>query len=265
MKKTALIAIIATLALASAAFAGTIRVGASPSPHAEILEQAKDALKAEGVDLQIIEFTDYVTPNLALDDGDLDANYFQHFPYLDSFCKDRGLKLSSIGTIHVEPMGLYSRKYAKGSTLPDGATIAIPNDPTNSGRALLLLQAAGLITLAKDSGLTATELDVEDNPHNFKFRSLEAAQLPRALDDVDAAIINGNYALPAGFNPAKDALLVEGASSPYANVVAVKAGNENNEDLQKLLKVLQSDAIANFITEHYAGGALPAFSVVETK
>ena len=259
MKKICVLAFAVSLCFAGASFAGSLRVGATPTPHAEILAQVRDDLKAQGVDLQIVEFTDYVTPNLALSDGELDANYFQHLPYLQSFCKDRGLDLTSAATIHVEPMGLFSKKFATLEGLKDGALIAVPNDPTNCGRALLLLQSAGLIRLAADSGLTATELDVEENKHGFKFRSLEAAQLPRSLDDVDAAVINGNYALPAGFNPAKDALLVEGADSPYANVIAVKAGNENNADVQALIKALQSDKVSKYILGAYAGGVLPAF------
>lgn len=259
MKKICVLAFAVSLCFAGASFAGSLRVGATPTPHAEILAQVRDELKAQGVDLQIVEFTDYVTPNLALSDGELDANYFQHLPYLQSFCEDRGLDLTSAATIHVEPMGLFSKKFAALEGLKDGALIAVPNDPTNCGRALLLLQSAGLIRLAKDSGLTATELDVEENKHDFKFRSLEAAQLPRSLDDVDAAVINGNYAIPAGFNPARDALLVEGADSPYANVIAVKAGNENNADVQALIKALQSDKISKYILDAYAGGVLPAF------
>ncbi|EFB91501.1 NLPA lipoprotein [Pyramidobacter piscolens W5455] len=259
MKKICVLACAVSLCFAGAAGAGTLRVGATPTPHAEILAQVRDDLKAQGVDLQVVEFTDYVTPNLALNDGELEANYFQHLPYLQSFCKDRGLDLTSAATIHVEPMGLFSKKFATFEELKNGALIAIPNDPTNCGRALLLLQSAGLIKLASDSGLTATELDIEENKHDFKFRSLEAAQLPRSLDDVDAAVINGNYAIPAGFNPAKDALLVEGADSPYANVIAVKAGNENNADVQALVKALQSDKVSKYILDTYAGGVLPAF------
>lgn len=264
MKKLYALTCIASLYFAGMSFAGTLRVGATPTPHAEILAQARDDLKAQGIDLQIVEFTDYVTPNLALSDGELDANYFQHLPYLQAFCKDRELDLVSAATIHVEPMGLFSKKLAKLEELKDGALIAIPNDPTNCGRALLLLHSAGLIRLPKNSGLTATELDIEENKHDFKFRSLEAAQLPRALDDVDAAVINGNYALPAGFNPAKDALLVEGSDSPYANIIAVRAGNENNVDIQALVKVLQSEKIAKYILDNYAGGVLPAFGASET-
>ncbi|MGI6074772.1 MAG: MetQ/NlpA family ABC transporter substrate-binding protein [Pyramidobacter sp.] len=261
MKRSLLCALILSLCLVPPASAA-LRVGATPTPHAEILAQVKDDLKAQGIDLEIVEFTDYVTPNLALSDGDLDANYFQHLPYLESFCKDRGLKLVAAATVHVEPMGLFSKKNAKGEKLPDGAVIAIPNDPTNSGRALLLLQSAGLITLAEDSGLSATELDVEKNPHGFSFRSLEAAQLPRSLDDVDAAVINGNYAIPAGLNPVKDALLVEGAESPYANVVAVKEGDENKPEIQALVKALQSEKVRDFILETYKGAVLPAFGEI---
>lgn len=259
MKKSVLAALL-SLSLVSAASAGTLSVGASPTPHAEILYHVADQLKAEGVELKVVEFTDYVTPNLALNDGDLDANYFQHIPYLDTFCKDRGLDLVAVAGVHIEPMAVYSKKLSKGQAIPDGAVVGIPNDPTNSGRALLLLQSAGLLTLDKNSGLTATELDVEKNPHNFKFRSLEAAQLPRSLDDVDVAVINGNYALGAGLNPVNDALLIEGADSPYVNVLVVKAGNEKNEDIAKLAKALHSDSTAAFIEQKFAGAVLPAFS-----
>lgn len=264
MKKSVFLAALVSVCVASTAFAGVLRVGASPSPHAEILSQVVDDLKAKGVELKIVEFTDYVTPNIALSDGDLDANYFQHLPYLHSFCADRGLKLHSDATIHVEPMGLFSKKIAKIADLKDGSLIAIPNDPTNCGRALLLLQSAGYIKLAEGVGLTATELDIEENPHGFKFRSLEAAQLPRSLDDVDAAVINGNYALPAGFNPAEDGLIVEGAESPYANVIAVRDG-DTNPDIAALIAALQSEKVANYIRETYKGGALPAFGGPEKK
>ncbi len=260
MRKSALFVVAASLCIASSAFAGTLRVGATPTPHGEVLAHVKDALKAKGVDLHIVEFTDYVTPNLALSDGELEANYFQHLPYLESFCKDRGLNLVPAAGIHIEPMGLFSKKIAKGEQIKDGSLIAIPNDPTNSGRALLLLQSAGLIKLDSSSGLTATELDIVENPHSFKFRSLEAAQLPRSLDDVDAAVINGNYAIPAGFNPAEDALLVEGGQSPYVNVLAVRAGDEANEDIKLLIAELQSESTAKFILDTYAGGVLPAFT-----
>ena len=264
MKKSVFAAIAAVLCLSAPAFAGVLKVGATPTPHAEVLAQIVDDLKAKGVELKIVEFTDYVTPNIALSDGELDANYFQHLPYLHSFSADRGLKLHSEATIHVEPMGLFSKKIAKLDDLKDGSLISIPNDPTNSGRALLLLQSAGLIKLAEGVGLTATELDIAENPHNFKFRSLEAAQLPRSLDDVDASVINGNYALPAGFNPATDGLLVEGAESPYANVIAVRDG-ETNPDIAVLIEALQSEKISKFILDTYKGGALPAFGGPEKK
>lgn len=258
MKKSLLAACLLSLSVALPLSASEISVGASPAPHGEILARVVPLLKDQGIDLKVLEFTDYVTPNLALAEGNLDANFFQHVPYLESFSKDRGLKLTSIGVIHVEPMGLYSKKFAKLDELPDGAQIAIPGDPTNGGRALLLLQARGLITLDPAAGLEATELDITGNPKGYKFKALEAAQLPRVLVDVDAAVINGNYALEAGLNPANDALAVEGGDSPYANVVAVRAGDEERPELVALVKALQSEEIQNFIAEHYKGAVLPA-------
>ncbi len=265
MKKIYVFALFASLCFASALHAAALRVGASPAPHAEILEAAADDLKALGIDLEIIEFTDYVKPNMSLSDGEIDANYFQHLPYLKSFCKDRGLKLVSVGSIHVEPMGFFSKRISKIQDLKDGALIALPGDPTNCGRALLLLQSAGLIGLSPEAGLEATELDVTDNPKKLRFRSLEAAQLPRVLDDVDGAVINGNYAIPAGLNPAKDALLVEGAQSPYANVIAVREGDEKRPEITALLQVLQSPKVDAFIRGRYEGGVVPAFSSAVSK
>lgn len=236
-----------------------IKVGATPIPHSEILEAVKDDLAAEGFTLEIVEFTDYVTPNLALNDGEIDANFFQHLPYLDKFAEERGLDLVSVGTVHVEPMGLYSKKITSVEELEDGAVIAIPNDPSNGGRALLLLQAKGLIKLDSAAGLNATELDVTENPKKLKFKALDAAQLPRVLADVDAAVINGNYALESDMNPSEDALLIEGAESPYANIVVVKAGNENEEKIEALMKALQSEKVKEFINEKYNGAVVPAF------
>jgi len=206
----------------------TIVVGATPEPHAAFLNLIVEDLAAEGYTLKVQEFTDYVTPNEALESGELDANFFQHIPYLESFNKEKGYHLANAGGIHVEPFALYSKKYKALSDLPNGATIAIPNDPTNEGRALLLLQSAGLLTLAANAGLEATPLDVTANPKNFKFREIEAASLPRVLQDVDAAIINGNYAIPAGLIATRDGLIVEGSDSPYVNVVAVKQGRESD-------------------------------------
>lgn len=247
------------IALSSLAFAGTLKVGASPVPHAELLNFVKADLKKEGVDLKVVEFTDYVTPNLALADGELDANYFQHKPYLDKFAGERNLKLSIVGQVHVEPIGLYSQKVKDLKSLKKGASIAIPNDPSNGGRALILLHNNGLITLKDPSNLYATEFDVVKNPNKYKFKAVEAAQLPRVLRDVDAAVINGNYALEAGLNPAKDSLLLEGKESPYANIVAVKAGNEKNADIAKLVKALQSAKVKEHINKEYKGAVVPAF------
>lgn len=236
-----------------------LKVGASPVPHAELLNLVKDDLKKEGVDLQIIEFTDYVKPNLSLNDGEIDANFFQHVPYQDNFNKEHGTKIVSVGTVHVEPLGIYSKKFKSLAELPDGAEIAIPSDAVNGGRSLILLASTGLIKLADNAGLEATEKDVVENPKHFKFTAVEAAQLPRVLEDVDAAFINGNYALEAKINPLKDALLLEGKDSPYANIVSVKEGNENDPRVQKLLKALQSEKVKAYIESNYNGGVVPAF------
>lgn len=245
--------------LSSLALAGTLKVGASPVPHAEILNVIKADLQKQGVELKIVEFTDYVTPNLALSDGELDANFFQHVPYLQKFAGERKLKLSPVAPIHVEPIGLYSKKIKSLKGLKKGATIAIPNDPANGGRSLILLHNKKLLVLKDPKNLYATEFDVLKNPNNFKFKAVEAAQLPRVLADVDVALINGNYALESGLNPSKDALLLEGKESPYANVIAVKAGNEKNADIQKLVKVLQSKKVKDFINQKYNGGVVAAF------
>lgn len=236
-----------------------IKVGATPVPHAEILNFIKDDLKAKGYTLEIVEFTDYVTPNIALNDGKIDANFFQHVPYMESFAKDKGLKLVSAGKVHVEPLGLYSKKYKSIDELPKGATIAIPNDPSNGGRALILLQSKGLIKLKDDAGLEATEKDIVENSKEFKFKALEAAQLPRTLQDVDASIINGNYALESKLNPVTDSILLEGADSPYANIVTVVSGHENDENIKVLIETLQSEKVKKFISEKYSGGVVPAF------
>ncbi len=237
---------------------GVLRVGATPEPHAEILNLVKDDLKAEGIDLTVIEFTDYVTPNDAVDSGDIDANYFQHLPYMDSFNKEKGYKLVNAGGIHVEPIVLYSHKVSKLDELKDGSEIAIPNDPTNEGRALLLLQSAGLITLKAEAGITATPIDITSNAKNLKFVEIEAASLPRVIDDVDAAVINGNYAIPAGLSAEKEGLFVEGADSPYVNIVAVNAGNEDAPEVKALIKALQSDKVKNWIKERYPNNEVVA-------
>ena len=236
-----------------------LNVAASSTPHAEILEQVVDVLAEQGIDLQIHEYGDYVVPNTAVEEGEEDANYFQHIPYLESFNEKEGTHLVSVGGIHIEPMGVYAGKTASLEELPDGAEIAIPNDPTNEGRALLLLEAQGLITLADSSNLEATPNDIVDNPKNLTFKELEAAMIPNAVDEVDLSVINVNYALEAGFNPTEDALAIEDADSPYVNIVAVKEGNENNPAVLALVEALQSDAVRDFINETYGGAVVPAF------
>ncbi|MGL4732135.1 MAG: MetQ/NlpA family ABC transporter substrate-binding protein [Fusobacteriaceae bacterium] len=256
MKK--ILGVLAVLASVTA-FAGDIKVGATPVPHGELLNLVKEDLKKDGVNLKIIEFTDYVTPNLAVDSGEIDANFFQHRPYMDTFAKEKGLKLTSLGNVHVEPIGVYSQKVKSLDELKNGAVVAIPNDPTNSGRALILFHNSGVIKLADPGNLLATEFDIVENPKKLKFKSLEAAQIPRVLEDVDLAVINGNYALERGFNPAKDAVIVEGKESPYANLVTVKSGRENEEDLQKLIQALQSEKVKSYIAEKYKGAVVSAF------
>jgi len=236
----------------------TISVGATPVPHAELLNLIRDDLAAQGITLRVVEFTDYVQPNAALLNGDLDANFFQHIPYLESN-PEWSARLSSAFGVHVEPFGLYSRRYNNINDLPNGASIAIPNDPSNGGRALLLLQANGLITLRDGAGLTATPRDVVSNPKNLRFQELEAAQLPRSLQDVDAATINGNYALEAGFNPVRDSLIIEGAQSPYVNIVVVQKGKENDPKILALKNALLSVKVKNFILGNYDGGVVPVF------
>ena len=234
----------------------TIKVGASPAPHAEILAQAKEALAAEGIDMQVIEFSDYVQPNTALESGELDANYFQHEPYLISFNEENGTHLVSMGNIHYEPMGIYGGKTTSLTEVPDGAKVAVPNDTTNEARALLLLEANGLLKINADAGIKATKLDILENPHNLDIIEVEAAQLPRSLKDVDLAVINGNYAVGAGLS-VNDALAKEEKDSlgaqTYPNIIAVKEGSESRPELQKLVETLRSDETKDFIAEKYQG------------
>jgi D-methionine transport system substrate-binding protein len=234
-----------------------LTVGATPVPHAELLNLIKPDLAAQGIELKVVEFTDYVTPNTALLSGDLDANYFQHIPYLGSNPEWTAGLVSAFG-IHIEPFGVFSSSLKNIADLPDGATIAIPNDPTNEGRALLLLQSKGIITLKANAGLSATPLDITANPKNLKFRELEAAQLPRALDDVDAAAINGNYALEAGLNPTQDALIIEGADSPYVNIVVVQKGKENDPRIKALETALKSQKVRDYINKTWSDGSVIA-------
>lgn len=240
--------------------ANVLTIAATPEPHAAMLQCITDDLAAEGITLKITEFTDYITPNDAVESGEQLANFFQHVPYMESFNKEHGYHLVSAGTIHIEPLALYSKKHKDVAQFAKGASIAIPNDPTNEARALLLLESKGLITLREGAGLAATKMDIIENPHQFDILEIEAASLPRILDDVDGAVINGNYAIPAGFSAAKDGLLVEGKDSPYANIIAVKAGNENDPRIKALLKALQSQRIKDFIARQYPNSeVLPAF------
>ena len=237
----------------------TLKIGATPVPHAELLEEIKPDLKAQGINLEIVEFNDYVQPNIALNDKELDANFFQHEPYLNDFIKEhKDVKLKNAGGIHIEPMGIYSKKITDLRELPNDATVSIPNDPTNGGRALLLLQKAGLLKLKDGVNEMATVQDIVDNPKNLKIQEVEAAQLPRTLEDVDISIINTNFAMNADLNPVNDALFIEDKTSPYVNIVAVRA-DENREQIDQLLKTLKSDKIKKFIEEKYKGAIVPAF------
>lgn len=236
-----------------------IKVGVTAGPHAEVMEEvAKEAAK-QGLDIKVVEFNDYVQPNKALADGDLDMNSMQHQPYLDNVVKKQGLKLVSMGKTIILPMAVYSHKYKDLKDVADGAKVTIPNDPTNGARALLLLQQAGLITLKNGQSVDASVTDITANPKNLQFVELDAAQIPRSLDDTDLACVNTNYAIPAGLNPQKDSLLVESKDSPYANVLVVRQGDENNETYKKVLAIYQSAPIKQFIDEHFQGTILPAF------
>ena len=247
-------------ASSAASGAKTLKVGATAVPHAEILEAAKPLLEKEGITLEIVEFNDYVQPNLALNDKELVANFFQHEPYLKNFMDEhKEVKLKNAAGIHIEPMGVYSKKITKLDELKDGATIAIPNDPTNGGRSLLLLEKAGIIKLKEGVGEKATVGDIAENKKNIKFQEVEAAQVPRTLDDVDAAVINSNFAMQVNLDPTKDAMFIEDSTSPYVNIIAVREGDENRPEIQALIKVLHSDEIKQFITEKYKGAVVPAF------
>ena len=241
-----------------------IVVGASITPHAEILEVAKGVLESKGFELEIKEYNDYVQPNVALDAGDLDANYFQHQPYLDQFNADRDMDLVSVAIIHYEPFGVYPGKTKSIEELKDGAEISIPNDGTNEARALLLLEAQGLIKLADGVGMEATVIDIVENPKNLGIHEIEAAQLARSLQDVDLAVINGNFAIQAGLNVAKDAIAVEDkdsvAAETYGNVIAVRKGDENREEIKALVEALKSDEVKEFIDSTYEGQSFRNFN-----
>jgi len=235
-------------------------VGATPVPHSEILNEIKEDLKAKGIQLEIKEFTDYITPNTALKDKQIDANFFQHQPYLDSFTEDSYKDLVSVAGVHIEPMGGYSTKIKALDELTEGATVAIPNDSTNEGRALILLAKQGLITLKDPTNLAATPIDIVSNPKKLKFAELEAAQLPRALADVELAVINTNYALEAKLNPMEDNLFIEDNESPYVNILVAREDNKDSKEIQALIEALQSEKVENFILTKYQGAVVPAFT-----
>ncbi|MGN9839923.1 MetQ/NlpA family ABC transporter substrate-binding protein [Nonomuraea sp. H19] len=237
-----------------------LKVGASPVPHAEILNYVKQNLApAAGLKLEVVEFTDYVQPNVQLDEGQLAANFFQHKPYLDDFNASKGTELSFLTPVHLEPLGLYSKKITALSALASGATVAVPNDATNLGRALKLLADNGVVKLKDGAGTAATERDVVENPKNLQFKPLEAAQLPRSLEDVDAAVINGNYAIEAGLKPASQALALEKTEgNPYVNGLVVKAGHEKDANIVTLAKLLQDQRVKDFIKQKYAGSVIAA-------
>ena len=256
MKK--LFAAVAAVA-AFSAHAGDLSVAATPVPHAEILEFVKPALAKEGVNLKVKVFTDYIQPNVQVAEKRLDANFFQHQPYLDEFNKAKGTNLVSVAAVHLEPLGAYSSKYKKLDEIKDGSTVVIPNDATNGGRALLLLDKAGLITHKDKTNILSTPKDITANPKNLKFRELEAATIPRVLTQVDLALINTNYALEAKLNPEKDALVIEGSDSPYVNILVARPDDKDSADMQKLVAALHSPEVKAFIIEKYKGAIVPAF------
>lgn len=270
MKKT--VSVVLSLALAVTGVAGmstsvfadedkVITVAASPTPHAEILAKAAEILAEQGWTLEVEEFDDYILPNEVVESGEIDCNYFQHIPYLESFNEEKGTHLVNAGGIHYEPFGIYPGTKSSLDELADGDVIAVPNDTTNEARALLLLQENGVITLKEGAGLTATVNDIEENPYNVEIQELEAAQVPRVVDEVAFAVMNGNYALEAGYVASRDSIAYEASDSEaaktYVNVIAVKEGNENNEGIQALVSVLKSDEIKDFINENWEGAVIP--------
>ncbi|MBC9070459.1 MetQ/NlpA family ABC transporter substrate-binding protein [Thauera sp. CAU 1555] len=257
MKK--LLTALALAASLGAQAADTLNVAATAVPHAEILEFIKPALAKQGVELKVKVFTDYVQPNVQVAEKRMDANFFQHQPYLDEFNRSKGTNLVSVAGVHIEPFGAYSRKIKSLAELPQGASVVIPNDATNGGRALLLLERAGVIKLKDSANILATPRDIADNPKGIKIRELEAATLPRVLGQVDLALINTNYALEAGLNPAKDALAIEGSESPYVNILVTREDNRNAAAVVKLVEALKSEAVKRFILDQYKGAVVPAF------
>ncbi|MBB3946187.1 D-methionine transport system substrate-binding protein [Rhizobium skierniewicense] len=258
MKKLIIAASLAAL-FAGSALAETIKIGVTPAEHAQIMEQVKKVAAAKGLDIEILEFSDYVVPNQALADGELQANSFQHQPYLDNQVADRKFDLVSVGTTITTPMGVYSKKVKSLDELKDGATIGIPNDPTNGGRAILVLASKGLIKVNPDVGLKVTPADITENPKNIQLVELDAAQLPRSLDDTDASVINTNYATAAGLNPKKDSIAIESEKSPYANVIAVRSQDKDAPWVKTLVESYQSPEVKSFIVEKYNGTVIPSW------
>lgn len=258
MKKFIIAAAIAAFA-AGSALAENIKVGVTPGEHAQIMEKVAEIAKTKGLNIEIVEFSDYVVPNQALNDGDIQANSFQHQPYLDNQIADRKFDLVSIGTTITTPMGVYSKKVKSLDELKDGATVAIPNDPTNGGRALLVLASKGLIKFKEDAGIKVTVADIIDNPKKIEFAEIDAAQLPRSLDDVDAAVINTNYAMEAGLHPKTDAIAIEGEKSPYANVIVVRTADKDAPWAKTLVESYHDESIRKFINEQFKGALIPSW------
>jgi len=254
-----LVTVAAAALISGAALAEDIKVGVTPGEHAQIMEQVKEIAAEKGLNIEILEFSDYVVPNQALADGDLNANSFQHKPYLDNQIADRGFDLVPVAKTITTPMGVYSKKVKNLSELADGATVGIPNDPTNGGRALLILEKEGLIKVNPEAGLKAGSADVTENPKNLQFAELDAAQLPRSLDDVDAAVINTNYALEAGLHPKTDAIAIEGTESPYANLIVVRSEDKDAEWVKTLVESYNNDKIRDFINEEFKGALIPSW------
>ncbi|WP_176084354.1 MetQ/NlpA family ABC transporter substrate-binding protein [Martelella sp. HB161492] len=259
MKKLIAAALFAALATAGIAHAETKKIGVTPGPHAQILEKVKEVAATKGLDLDVIEFSDYVVPNQALNDGDLDANSFQHQPYLDAQVADRGFDIVSVAQTVNFPMAGYSKKITSKDAIPDGATIALPNDPSNGARALLMLEDQGLITLTEGVGVKATVADVTGNPHNFNFVELDAAQLPRSLDDVDIALITTNYALDAGLNPVKDSIFREGTKAPYVGILAVRTEDKDADWVKTLIESYHSAEVKQFVNDTFKGAITPTW------
>jgi D-methionine transport system substrate-binding protein len=255
MKKIILLALL----IAGVVLAKPVKIGVTPIPNLEILEFLKEDLKKDGIEIEIIEFSDYILPNTALVDGSLDANAFQSIPFLEEFKKSSKADLTAVGTTFVSPIALYSRKYKKITDIPDGAEIAIPNDPTQGARALILLHDSGLIKLKDSKNPVSTPLDIVENSKKWVFKELEAAQLPRVIDDVDAAVINANYAVAAGFSPTNDNLVIESEKSIYVNVFAVRTADKDREDIKTIVKHYQSDKVKKFMIEKWKGAYIPVF------